>query len=85
MSNRVKHIHKSILPKINSFLSNKFTNISSQIHPQWQPAEEQVLDNSLTSGGASDNRGLAAAILTSNITGTVYDFFNFALIDFKPD
>ena len=85
MSNRVKHIHRSILPKINSFLSNKFTNISSQIHPQWQPAEEQVPDNSLTSGGkASDNRGLAA-ILTSNITGTVYDFFNFALIDFKPD
>ena len=77
MSNRVKHIHKSILPKINSFLSNKFTNISSQIHPQWQPAEEQVPDNSLTSGGASDNRGGLAAILTSNITGTVYDFFQF--------
>ena len=82
MSNRVKHIHRSILPKINSFLSNKFTNISSQIHPQWpeeQEHEQQVPDNSLTSG-ASNNGGLTA--ISTSITGTVYDFLNFALIDF---
>ena len=87
MSNRVKHIHKTILPKINSFLSNKFTNISSQIHPQWQQSatvEEQVPDNSLTSpagGGTSDkNRGLT--VISTSITGIVYDFFNFHIIAF---
>ena len=84
MSNRVKHIHRSILPKINSFLSNKFTNISSQIHPQWPPEQEdeQVPDNSLTSG-ASNNGGLTA--ISTSITGTVYDFLNFVLIDFMLD
>ena len=87
MSNRVKHIHKTILPKINSFLSNKFTNISSQIHPQWQQSaavEEKVPDNSLTSsagGGTSDkNRGLT--VISTSITGIVYDFFNFHIIAF---
>ena len=84
MSNRVKHIHKTLLPKINSFLSNKFTNISSQIYPQSAAVEEKVPDNSLTSsagGGTSDkNRGLT--VISTSITGIVYDFFNFHIIAF---
>ena len=88
MSNRVKHIHKTILPKINSFLSNKFTNISSQIHPQWQQSaavEEQVPDNSLTSsagGGTTSDKNRGLTVISTSITGTVYDFFNFHIIAF---